>query len=492
MRTTQKGLFAVGIMALACSIATAHGAITNDLDVTPHLFWSFESYTNMHDIANGEDVVDGITNTWYGETEALVVSNMTYTPPTAGYPLTGSTHANVAMLNANVSNLVTCGPGKTVWIDHLIEPRRWDQEGHPTDIPADAQMAYYVNTNGNLVIFHHLSDSFANSLANLGNMWTEIDLPEAVESNTWNRTSIEMNYFSADGAYHYFRLLLNGTPVTSSNAFVKPFLLASQGSDFDYSFGGSYFPMGFDTNAPVVDSTPGNINAVLLQGTGKFDDFVISTNAPDFEKAYPIVASVEEGGTHGNINPSGTVMVPDGSNQTFVVTVTDSNYWSITEVEIVEDNATNNVAGLMTNEYTYTFNTVSNEGSIKAWIEADTTNGVPVWWMADFGLEGQNPTNNPDGDALNTKEEWLASTHPTNASLFSVTRTYQANGSNYIEWICVGVDPELPAIDVLKSTDLTNGFSKVGSVARSEGTNTWGETAPATEAFYRITATNSP
>ena len=114
---------------------------------------------------------------------------------------------------------------------------------------------------------------------------------------------------------------------------------------------------------------------------------------------------------------------------------------------------------------------------------------VPVEWMASFGIEGQNPTNDPDNDGFTTAEEYISSTHPTNeVSFLRILRSWQANGTNYVEWESEGIDSELPDFVVESTDNLTNSFAPTGTVVRG-ATNTWMQAVPTGEKmFYRIQA----
>jgi hypothetical protein len=751
MKTSSYMWLGLGA-AIICSLITTPASavlVTNDIDVTPNLAWSFESYANGAQIAlsNGSPVtvVDGVTNSFFGPVDSLVASNLPYAEAPAGdYPIQAATHTNVAILSADgaaVTNLIPGGNLERVWLEHLIMPTFWDGDANPT-VPADAQMAYFFNTNGNLVVYHGLinlagadPDTFDT------NVFTEVDLGASqVSPSNWVRTSIEMIY---DGDYvaSYFRIYLDGVKIASSNAYEQPYFDGEGTPAYVYTNSGSYFAMSQPGAVP-----PSKINAIILTGTAKLDDFVVTTNTPTLPEStdLTITPTVVGGVGHGSIDPGTAQSVPNGSNITFVVTasnnwfitnvevvvegtstneygpysegqkftnefvnvttngtikawfdtdlsytvtaavvsgqgtinptgdqtvhygndqaftVSPSNGWFISNVEIVENGATNNVGPYAVNaDYPYTFSNVTQNGSIsanfvvssnpvvatvtqgsgavapagttyvtfandldvvvtpaagwfisgievvenggtnypslaglgvgdnytntfaavsnaaalnasftvssntvtssvmggqgtidplgaqsleygsnvtfdvtasnywyisqveivenggtntlgdqgtsysyeytnvtdtgtfKAWFALQTTNGVPVWWLAQHGLS--DPDGNPDSDPFTSGEEWLSSTDPTNeASFFVITDSYQADGSNFFEWVCSGVDTSLPPIGVFRSMNLTNGFSNVASVARSEGTNVWGELAPSNQVFYQITATNAP
>ena len=69
------------------------------------------------------------------------------------------------------------------------------------------------------------------------------------------------------------------------------------------------------------------------------------------------------------------------------------------------------------------------DGTITAIFAADlSAKGTPHWWLAQDGLTNggwtfdQAETNNPDGDAFNNLQEYIADTDPTNpTSYFHIT-----------------------------------------------------------------------
>ena len=172
-------------------------------------------------------------------------------------------------------------------------------------------------------------------------------------------------------------------------------------------------------------------------------------------------------------------------------------YWIISKVVTVENGVTSTNL-TPASPFTNTFASVSAGGSIQAFFEAQTTSSVsnidvPVWWMQDQGVGGQDPDSTAsDGDSLTLAQEWIASQDPNATAEFEITATWQAGGTNYVEWVLAGVDPSLPPMGILRSTNLTDGFLYHGSQPRVEGTNTWSEPTPAMDTYYRISATNAP
>ncbi len=461
----------VGMLGVAAMIAAPCFGITNDLATSGGtISWSFETHTN------GEDIVNTAVDSWYGDPGSFMAVETNYTQSSAGYPLSSTGHTVIAELSANVTNLLTSDNAESIWLDHLVQPRRWDQDGHPSDVPADAQMAYYVNTNGHVVLYHRPWNT--GDPGSVSNVWTEIN-EITIATDAWVRVSINMDYdsnYDTDGASLFYQVKVDGVLITNANAVGNPYTGG-------YGETGSYFVM-------ATHDSVRNMNAISLHGTGFFDDFVVSTNAPVISMSYIIASSIDPSdASGGTMSPLGDVVVADGGSTSF--TATAESYWLIEKV-VISHNGVTTTNLSPASPFTTNLVNVTENGSIAATFVAETTNGVPVYWMVQHGIQGQDPNDNPDGDALTTKQEWLASTHPTNASNFEITSTWQADGTNYVEWVCTGVDPALPPIDVMRSTNLTAGFAYYATKAREEGTNTWSEAAPSTATFYQIAATNAP
>jgi len=363
----------------------------------------------------------------------------------------------------------------------LVKPRRWDQDGNPTDIPGDAQMAYYVNTNGNPVLYCR---AMPGGVQATNNSWRVI--PEiTIDSNAWARVSVNMDYdsgYAGHGVGYFYQVKVDGVLATNAAAIKDPY-----GGDIS---AGSYFLMATVGGATMM-------NAVSLHGTGFFDDFVITTNEPNITLSFIIASTIDPSdGSGGGIDPMGNIYVDEGSNQTFVVT--NNQYWIIAKVVTVENGVTTtNLAPA--SPFTNTFVSVSRNGnSIQAIFEAQTSTGsvsnteVPEWWMQEQSVGGQDPDSNVDGDSLTIAQEWIASQDPDSNAEFEISATWQADGTNYVEYVLTGVDPALPPIDILGSTNLMDDFVILDSAVRQEGTNVWMEPARDSHVNYRLSATNDP
>ncbi len=476
MKTSSYMWLGLGA-AIICSLITTPASavlVTNDIDVTPNLAWSFESYANGAQIAlsNGSPVtvVDGVTNSFFGPVDSLVASNLPYAEAPAGdYPIQAATHTNVAILSADgaaVTNLITGGNLERVWLEHLIMPTFWDGDANPT-VPADAQMAYFFNTNGNLVVYHGLinlagadPDTFDT------NVFTEVDLGASqVSPSNWVRTSIEMIY---DGDYvaSYFRIYLDGVKIASSNAYEQPYFDGEGTPAYVYTNSGSYFAMSQPGAVP-----PSKINAIILTGTAKLDDFVVTTNTPTLPEStdLTITPTVVGGVGHGSIDPGTAQSVPNGSNITFVVTA--SNNWFITNVEVVVEGTSTNEYGPYSEgqKFTNEFVNVTTNGTIKAWFDTDLSYTVTAAVVSGQG------TINPTGDqTVHYGNDQAFTVSPSNGWFISNVEIVENGATNNVGPYAVNADYPYTFSGVtqngsISATFLQQTYAVTGIVASGEG-----------------------
>lgn len=466
---TQEGHLRVGDDGLISipdvTISNVHATL--DIVIEPPILpvelpfvESFESYLD------GENVMIHGTSGWKGEFGGLVARAESYTQPALGYQLV-TNHNVVAELTDDASYNIESATNANVWADFLLRPLRYEMPPY-SDPSTNTQMDCYVNAGGYLVLYHR--DYNGGNSETGSNVWSEIASPY-IATNDWIRISVNMDYATFDSSSYYFQLKVNGTLATNAAAKVD-----GQGLH-------SYFPL-----ATVADAR--KMKGFTLHGLGKFDDIVINTNVPTYSVYYIIASSIEAGAEGGGINPLSNTYIGTGSNSLF--TVASSNHWSIERIAI-NDHGVLSTNNFPSSPFTKTFTNVTVSGSIWAAFVADVTDGVPHWWMAasitDFtnGLAG-----NPDGDTLTTRQEYFASTDPTNAmSTFKISRIWQTGGTNYVQWESHGIDSALPPFDILSTTNLNESFIPAGIVVR-EKTNTWSSAISNSNAFFRISVTNAP
>ena len=120
-----------------------------------------------------------------------------------------------------------------------------------------------------------------------------------------------------------------------------------------------------------------------------------------------IVASATPG---GSIAPSGTVEVALGGQQAFSIAPDEYYYISDIKVDGASVGATN----------AYLFDGVVSNRSIQALFAAHrTTQGVPWWWLASYGLTNQaweEAAATDQGGGMLAWQAWIAGTDPTDPS----------------------------------------------------------------------------
>nr|MBC8453706.1 hypothetical protein [PVC group bacterium] len=365
--------------ALTMVTGIAFGA-TNSVPYTE----DFESYTNNEALP-----VDGSTGWHASESGDLVVKTNDYSGDYVGgyYPMPDATHSKVLELVANATNNIESST-TTVWIDTVVNPTEW--EGDAPTVPADAQMAFYLNTNRHVVL-RHSTGGWSGS-----NVWTEI--PEiTIASGKWARVTIAMDYSFPDFVNRYFQIHINGIEVTNATAWAT--------NDLNQGQPGSWFAL--------ADSSRSNMVAIGLNGTGYFDDLVVTNARPGnllvpAENSYTVTASVVTG--DGTIAPSGAVVVTENDDQQFAMTPGAGS-----AVDVLTVNG-----GVVTPSETYTFTNVQSNQTITVSF-ATNVYGVPVTWIEAAGISSNHKARlllDEDGDGITTSNEWISSTDPLDSNSY--------------------------------------------------------------------------
>jgi hypothetical protein len=140
----------------------------------------------------------------------------------------------------------------------------------------------------------------------------------------------------------------------------------------------------------------------------------IRSNAFAYYFGYSVAVS---NGPNGQVFPSGAVMIAYGAGTSFIAQA--AAYYHI------DDMITNGVsitAAQGRASYTSVWPNVTLSGTVYAAFAADvTSNQVPHWWMAGYGITSgfeAASTSDLDGDTQVTVEEFVAGTDPTNASVY--------------------------------------------------------------------------
>lgn len=165
-------------------------------------------------------------------------------------------HTRVLAVRSAISNAIVGPDGTNIWTDMLVDARR--SERAPA-APAEAQVGFYVNTNGHFVLWHQ-------DWATGTNRWTELAHPPFA-TDAWVRVSVRIDYSVAPPArptQHFCRFYLNGTLQTNAAGYTH-----NDGTGLP---GGSWYALA-QTNAASV-------TGLVFPGSGHLDDLVVSTEAP--------------------------------------------------------------------------------------------------------------------------------------------------------------------------------------------------------------------
>ena len=409
---------------------------------------------------------------WAGDTNGVaIVTNLLYSY--AGtYPIPGD-HFKVLYVDGSATNSLSGPSSVPIWSDFMGLLGQVENTNIAVDI--NAQLAFYVNTNSHLVLWH--ADPSSNN-----RLWTEF--PDTlIGSSQWVRITIKCDYNNIDGNYFYpyFQILLNGVALTNQAGWTSNDGFGSQG--------GNWFAL-----TRTDFSTMTNL---VISGKGWVDDLVVTTNAPSYIPAegWSLFAVTVPGNiAYGSVTPT-NVLVPDGGSTNFEIAA--SNYYHISSI------TTNSIAidpaPVYATGFTYTnfvWPDIHGSGTLRAYFAPDlTVKGTPHWWLASYGLTNNFETDDDadvDADGHKAWQEYVTGTDPTNTlSVLHVAEQVIVNGTNTLTWESSLNGPALPYA-VQRTPDLVNGpWTQIATVPRSLPSNSWTGAASGTNAFYRIVATNN-
>ena len=242
--------------AAACGVACLLLPVTGAMASTVPVAESFEAYTNGHPIADVAAWSETPSDASVVSTNsAAIAALVTYTNGTGNsYPLPDAAHAKVLALNDEVRNNVGSETGGVVIAEWMAMPAPRDSAPQGS---ADHQMAFYVNTSSNVVIWHAASSS---------NEWLTLS-GTSVSSGEWVRVSVVQDY-----ATDRYQLALDGAVVTDA-----------AGETRDGTPNGSWFNMVQTNHYLTRFRTQGDITAYM-------DDLVftnrsLSCNGSSFYEA---------------------------------------------------------------------------------------------------------------------------------------------------------------------------------------------------------------
>jgi len=439
------------------------------------------------------------TNGWYGDTNHCVVTNMTYTWET-GRPISGGSPTNVLNFdteNGAITNVFTSSQSNHYeTVDTMVQlVASEDEDAARLVITNDTSIkaAYYLNTNGRLVVYCSLYDGgagFTNAF------WVLEDVVDTVESGDWARVSIEFDFLSdEDLGNTFFRISLNGETYSNAVAFVDP----SNVSLEDPAYVGTWFVAA---NTDTAFSR--YLSSVSIHGTGRLDDYVVQDEL--LAQMRTIMASVNDvrGGKYwtaasGGSEVPGSFQIADGGS---------TSIWLIAEPHWLVGSITTNMVALdspdaRTNEIMLA--NVGGDITVYAELVAETTEvatgtNVPNWWLVEYFPDTNDfseVVHYDDGDGMEAWEEYFTGTIPTNALSFFAMDTFGDSGTGWTvtwNWNCDDVaDTNLPDYIVQRATNLLEADPWTDlepTVPRSLGKLYYTDTNPpvADQVFYRIFA----
>ncbi|NCC53000.1 MAG: hypothetical protein EOM20_17555, partial [Spartobacteria bacterium] len=248
----------------------------------------------------------------------------------------------------------------------------------------------------------------------------------------------------------------------------------------------------FDTAQVIVDTvTFGSQGTDITQGRYPDGDVSIITLgvptpwAMNRLSTNPIIFT--SCGAYGAVSPTGRVYVSMGQDQSFSMVA--DRYYGIQDV-LTNGVSTGGPFGMPSN--TYTWVAVQTDGTFHVeFSELLATNGVPQWWLAQFGWTNNFDAaalDDPDHDQAATWAEYVAGTNPTNtASVFHVDLATTNRPPVIISW--PSVTGRLYTLEY--TTDASAPYSTLGAASNIPATPAWNTytntgVTNAANLFYRV------
>lgn len=359
--------------------------------------------------------------------------------------------AEVGMLP--VTNKINGPVGTNTWIELMVRFTSAPVEEPPQN--GDAQCGFILSAGGCIRARHY-------AMAGGTNQWSDY-VHASLATGEWARLTVQMDHHYTHPAFPnrgWFQCHLNGTLLRNNIALTSP--------DADGTPGGSWLPL-------AVSNTT-RLSMMTLEGPGYVDDLVVDTAVPrGFVWTVSAVA-----GPHGIVDPAGDILVWNGSNVT--VTINPDEYFDIQSVLV--DGISQGVVSQ------YVFVAVTNDRCLAAgFTEILTTNGTPLWWLADYGHSNNFDSaelSDDDLDGMVNWKEYVAGTDPVSAgSILKVSSPVPLGpGQVVLNW--PSVDGRIYAVD--RTTNLTAGFGSIATnLLGHSPINSYTDTVYEIDAvFYRI------
>lgn len=202
--------------------------------------------TNGWSALNAADAI--ITN------DASVTSNLlAYSESHLTFPVTG-THTQVLFVQGYVQNAVHSEAAGLVYVDFMTLPV--PMQAAP-EVDTNKQVAFYVSTNGQLVIWHHNTE-----VSPATNQWLVLTNSSLINTSSWVRFTVTQDYVN-----NMFKIQINGeSPASDPVGWSLP----TGGSR-----PGPWFHM-VQTNQTM------SAFGIAGVGTGYLDDLTVRIITPDF------------------------------------------------------------------------------------------------------------------------------------------------------------------------------------------------------------------
>jgi prepilin-type processing-associated H-X9-DG protein len=293
----KKSLW-IAMAALAVGYGMSAHAVTNSVFGA----WSFEGIAAGTKIPStaGSALADPY-GTWSADTNNGVayITNVTVTGPS--FPLGSETHTNVLYFDGSVTNHFETNSllQNRFVTDFLLKPGQLEDLSLLNQVDASARLAFYFDTNGYFNLMH--GDA---------TVWTTSTFATVYASNDWVRVTIDQDYDARpDLTNPGFTIALNGTNLTHANAYTRT---GPGAEDFTGPGpGGTWFP--------VKNGATKGMNALVGMGIGMLDDVVNSAYSMGVLTLNVLATSINP--AYGTIEPSGTVVISNGTPRLFTFTV---------------------------------------------------------------------------------------------------------------------------------------------------------------------------
>lgn len=387
-------------------------------------------------------------------------------------PLPEGTHEKVLHLHTGwtpltVKPLHDPDSAPIVYWDKMVYFVPRSQPLEPSLLGPETKLAYAMNRDGHLLIYHGGADGDTDTVSVLDGRFT----PE-----TWRRVTITVDMESADGGADapipFFQMQIDGEVQSSVDGagFATPSHLPE-----DYS-GGNWFRFA-NYNAHQAQGMERSIHRIGFRGTGTVDDFVLTDVAPTPppRKIYRIRSIT---GSDGTADPAGEVDVKSGDYLTIIY---EADEWfhigtltsdggpvaEATGVERYEWRALN-ISADITNQVDF----------VAILWEGD--NQTPLWWADQVAYT--------DGTALTVREGYLINQEDLDLPFTIREIGRLGDGRLFIRWHSTGpAHGELSVQATEHITGTPEWLMQAGESLHAEETNTWTSTGPIEpERFLRI------